>query len=134
MKKIDVYSYGILALAFVCGCLLVTTITAKAETTFAASPCEAQCDDCVVAAAPTAVPVRSYLPRRVTASTVQRTEVVASVPRVRGGGMIPLMTLEQRPAPAYTVVETPRAPWVYRGLFRDRVVVPRRTNLSIETQ
>ena len=34
--------------------------------------------------------------------------------------------------PRYKITEQLRDPWVWRGLFRDRVVVPHRSALSIE--
>jgi len=46
---------------------------------------------------------------------------------------IPL-TFESRPAQAFTVVEQPREPFVMRGIFTDRVRIPRGKTLSLETQ
>ena len=50
---------------------------------------------------------------------------VVTYPRAR-------MTYEYR-SQDFKIVETPREPYVWRGLFgRDRVVMPRRTNLTVE--
>jgi len=46
----------------------------------------------------------------------------------------PKIVFESRPAPAYTVVETPKDPVVIRGLFTDRVRVPRGKNLTVVPQ
>ena len=77
---------------------------------------------------------RQYPRQTATARTVTpRVRVVATPLTVRRVA-VPAMTVVQQPAPAYSIVETPREPFVVNGLFRDRVVVPRRMNLSVEKQ
>jgi len=69
-------------------------------------------------------------------TTVVRTRparVFVARPAVVRSAAVPL-TLEKREAPAYSVVETPKSPVVVRGIFTDRVRVPRGKNLSIEVQ
>ena len=48
----------------------------------------------------------------------------------------PLVTtnVEVREAPRYTIVEQQSAPFVWNGVFRDRVVFPKRKQLSIEVK
>ena len=43
----------------------------------------------------------------------------------------PIVEVERRQA-AYKIVEEPRPPFVLRGLFKDRVVFPRRPLVSVE--
>jgi hypothetical protein len=43
----------------------------------------------------------------------------------------PMVTVVQQPVPGYQVIETPKAPFVVRGIFTDRVRVPRGKNLTI---
>jgi len=124
-STIRVYRYGILGLAFVCGCIFAS-FTAKAETVVATNAC----DVCVVASPVMVRSVAPWRPRAVV-TTVQKTEVTTTAPMVRSARIRPALTFEQSPAPAYSVVETPRAPFVWNGLFRDRVVVPRRTDLTV---
>jgi hypothetical protein len=41
---------------------------------------------------------------------------------------------EKREASKYTIVEQPSTPFVWNGIFRDRVVIPRRKQLSVEVR
>jgi hypothetical protein len=41
--------------------------------------------------------------------------------------------VRERQVPKYRVVEQPREPWIWRGVFgRDHVAIPKRTDLRIE--
>jgi hypothetical protein len=44
------------------------------------------------------------------------------------------ITFEKKQAPEYKVYYEQESPRIYRGLFRDRVVVPKRYKLSVEAQ
>jgi len=76
-----------------------------------------------------------------TTQTVVVAKDVATTPhaKVRAHRLYrPLVTktvvagVEKQPAPAYTIVEKQSEPFVYSGLFRDRVVFPKRKQLSVE--
>ena len=44
---------------------------------------------------------------------------------------VPTVTVVRAEAPAYKVVEKAATPWAVRGVFRDRVVIPRRGGVSV---
>jgi len=113
MKKTDtVFRYGMLAVAFLIG-LAVAIGTSQAF----GHTLDCTCPAVVTATTSKVTVTRTVQPRLVFAQPVR-----------------PVFTVVQAPAPTYTIVETPRAPFVVNGLFRDRVVQPRRSNLSIIAQ
>jgi hypothetical protein len=69
---------------------------------------------------------RAVVPR---STAVARTAVVPSTTVVQTTPVVPFVAQTQ--VQAYQVVETPQTPFAVRGLFRDRVVVPRRTNVTV---
>ena len=118
-KTITVYKYGLLVGAFVIGLALA----------FGNSQVFGQ--GIVVVQQPV---VKTYEVTTV-ATPVLRSRVV--VPRTMV--VQAPMRVVQAPAPTYTVVETQRAPYVRRGAFGlgilpDRIINPRRTDLSIIAQ
>jgi len=70
---------------------------------------------------------RIWRPRVIVPRTVVQSTVVAQPSQA-------VMTFESRPAPQYRVVEEPREPFVIRGLFTDRVRVPRGKTLSVVSE
>jgi len=127
-RKLTIRSYAMLAGAFILG-LVVALGTSNA---FGQVACPAsQCPAIMVADVPAVAMTRTIIRPRVVVPQA----VVTTQPRVVfAQPMRPAFTVVQAPAPQYTIVETPRAPFVVNGLFRDRVVQPRRSNLSIIAQ
>jgi len=58
--------------------------------------------------------------------------VVVATPRVYVAVPRPVLAVETR-TPVYQIVEQPRPP-VVRGVFRDRIVFPRRPSVSVEVR
>ena len=101
--------------------------------------CTATCPQNTQVNAPVLFTDGGVMPRtvvpRVVSRTVERTvEPRVVVPRstvVTRTAVVPSTTVVQTQVQAYQVVETPQAPFAVRGLFRDRVVIPRRSNVSV---
>jgi hypothetical protein len=102
-------SYGILAVAVLAGCAVALA--------------------CKAATAADTVPVKQV----VVAKSVTPVVKVRTFARpVVVGGVV--AGVERRAAPQYTIVEQPSNPFVWNGIFRDRVVFPKRKQLSVEIQ
>jgi len=74
------------------------------------------------------IPVREVITRTRQGVEFRYVPITPSVPRAPKASV----TVIQQPAPAYTVTEQPRKPFAVQGLFRDRVVFPRRPALTVE--
>ena len=125
MKKIETRHYGLLAVAFVVGLAAAVGLNKAHGQQIIVAPAIQS-----VASADQSVMVtqtRVLRPRIIVPRTLVQSTMVAQPSRAA-------MTFESRPAPAYTVVEEPREPFVIRGLFTDRVRVPRGKTLSVVSE
>lgn len=123
MKK-----YGLLFGAFLLGCLVVFGTNQAFG--------QVMCPQCPVAVVATTTPTveRTWVvrPRVAVTSTVVATPTVAQqrvffAPRTAA----PTMVFTQAQAPTYAVTAAPREPVVVRGVFTDRVRVPRGRTLTV---
>jgi hypothetical protein len=109
----------VLVFGFVCALLLCSAFTKASNVVTATTSCPQQCSSECDAAKAT---VKMY--RRVGVRPVVSMVKVESRPQAK-------VEFERR-TPSYRVIEETASPYVVRGLFNDRVRVPRRPVLSVE--
>ena len=127
MRKTDtVFRYALLIGAFLLGCLVAMGTSQALGQNFVVVQQPATVTTQEVTATPV---VRSRVFTR-TAPVLMQTEprVLFSQPAR------PVFSVVRAEPPTYSIVETPSAPFVRSGLFRDRIVQPRRNVLTIERQ